>query len=254
MEADSLSSCIIKNKVASNQLGTVSIHEVIDSTSTQLRKLLEQGAGHGTLVVANSQTNGRGRYGRYFHSPQGTGIYMSLLLSKPDLGLEDTSLITILAGTATCRALRQLSNKPVEIKWINDLFLDGKKIGGILTEAVGEHFIIGIGLNIQPPVEAFPEEIGEIVEFLYEASEESVSRNEIIATIVSELLEGGCQSGLISEYKSYSAVLGKRVSVSMGKSSYVAKALDIDEQGRLVVEKADLTIEKLCSGEVRIKL
>jgi len=241
-------------QIIAPNLACVQVHESLASTNSTLRELLEQGAGHGTLVVADSQTQGRGRYGRYFHSPKGSGIYMSLLLEKERLGLTDASLLTIFAGACTCRALRLLTGKPVEIKWINDLFLQGKKVGGILAEAVDDYFILGIGINVRPSAEAFPVEIGEFVDFLYGASEASVSRNEIIAKIASNLLDGSCQSGLIAEYKRYSAVLGKKVSVTAGKSVYEADALDIDEQGRLLVRKLDLSVERLCSGEVRIKL
>lgn len=253
MAADTLNEQAIRAHLSSNRLKSVNLYEFVESTNDTLRELLQTGAEHGTLVVAESQTKGRGRFGRYFHSPAKSGIYLSFLMAADQLPTKDSSLLTIFVGTVVCRALRQLTGKTVQIKWINDLFLQNKKIGGILTEAVGNYFIIGIGLNIEAPQQAFPPEIASLAGCLYEHGEESISRNEIIGLIVSNLLDGGCQNKLIDEYKSYSAILGSAVTVTEGKSIYEAMALDIDLKGRLLVKKADASIAALCSGEVRIK-
>lgn len=244
----------IKAYLTNKSLNALYIFDSLESTNTTARQLQKAGAKHATLIAAESQSGGKGRYGRYFHSPKGTGIYFSILLERDKLPVENSTLLTIFAGVCTCRALRQLTGKEIQIKWINDIFLKGKKIGGILAEAVDGFFILGIGLNITPSTDPFPEEIGEFVEFLYEGCEVPVSRNEIIGMIVSNLLEPGSQSDLLQEYKTYSAVLGNPITITEGKLTYEGKALDIDEKGRLIIEKENGLKTALCSGEVRIKL
>ncbi|MCL1949113.1 MAG: biotin--[acetyl-CoA-carboxylase] ligase [Turicibacter sp.] len=235
--------------------GVIHAFKSLESTNETARLLAKAGAGHGTLVAADGQTKGKGRYGRQFHSPAGTGAYFTLILDRDKLFLEDLSLLTIFSGVMVCRALRRLTGKNLEIKWINDIFLGGKKIGGILAEAVDKCYLLGIGLNIHCPLTPFPAEIGDLVEFLSPMEETPVARESIIGEIVTSLLEE-CPSrdALLEEYKSYSNVLGKQVTVNDGNSTYGAKVLDIDAMGRLVAQTDNGTVHNLSAGEVRIKL
>ena len=134
MEAEKF---ITKEGIAAHLERQIPLHifETIDSTSTYAKKLAESGAEHGTAVIALQQTGGRGRLGRSFHAPAGTGIYMSLIL-KTAADFSKAMLVTTAASVAVCRAIRKVCGADPQIKWVNDIYLNGKKVCGILTEAV----------------------------------------------------------------------------------------------------------------------
>ncbi len=231
----------------------------ITSTNTVAKKMAIDGATDGTIIIADEQTEGRGRYGKSFFSPGGTGIYMSIIM-KPDLGLEDSQLITIYTAVAVCKAIELITNIEPKIKWVNDIFLNNKKICGILTEATSdfesgkiESIIIGIGINIQTREVDFPDELSSIAGSLFP---KDVSRNKLIAGILNEIfnnLKDLATEGLIKEYKNRSFVLGREISFYKNEVITYGRAIDINKNGNLIVIAQDGKTETLNSGEISIK-
>ena len=238
------------------------VYDSVDSTNLVLRGLANGGAAEGTVVVAALQTGGRGRKGRSFYSPQGTGVYVSLLL-KPNIAPDDATLITTTAAVAVCGAVEALSGKPASIKWVNDVFMDGKKVCGILTEGSFdmesgqfEYAILGAGINVYEPAGGFPQEIRAIAGSVLSAPAPD-GKNRMIAEYLNRFLSlyqtlGSAETN--AEYRSRSFVLGRMVTVLSGEQATPARALDVDEKCRLIVEYGDGRRETLSSGEISIKL
>lgn len=211
-------------------------------------------------LIAESQSAGRGRNGRPFFSPYRTGLYMSILL-RPKLQVTDATLITTAATVAVCRAIRELAGVQAGIKWVNDIYLRGKKVCGILTEAnldmesgMVNYAILGIGINITEPEGGFLKDLSGIAGAVFSSGQyqlrcklaAAVMRN--LYTIFADLT---CRD-IIYEYQSLSFVVGRNVKVLRNNKSEIAYAEEIDEKCRLVVRFPDGRIEKLSSGEVSI--
>lgn len=238
---------------------TIIVMDEVDSTNLEIKRLARSGAKNGTVVIAEHQTSGRGRLGRSFFSPTGRGIYMSLLL-KPSFEEERAVLVTTAVSVAVCRAIEKISGKQPLIKWVNDLYLNGKKICGILTEAIRdaksgkiEYIVIGIGINCAKS--EFPDDIKNIAGSICE-KEEEISRNELIAEIIKEInLMGNLADSrdFIDEYKRRSLVIGKDIRI-LGKTERKATAIDIDANGGLVVKLSNGETKILSSGEISIRL
>ena len=232
-------------------------HEVT-STNTILKELAEQDMPEGFVLIAQSQTAGRGRLGRSFHSPVGTGLYFSVLL-RPTCSAERSLFITTSAAVAVCRAIENLTDKKPLIKWVNDIYLDEKKICGILTEAITDpqdskirDIWIGIGINVTPMT--FPEELKSIAASL-DVSE--LDRNELIANIINQLLyilRDSDRYAHMPYYRAHSMVIGKAVNTICADQINPGVVLDIDREGGLVVERPNGTIETLHSGEISLRL
>ncbi len=220
-----------------------------DSTNRAAKELARQGASQGTAVLADRQTAGRGRLGRDFFSPEG-GLYLSVIL-RPELPREQWSLLTPMAAVAVCRALKQTCGLSPGIKWVNDLYLAGKKLCGILCETAGAAAVVGIGLNLRQPQGDFPPGLNAI------ALPRAVDRDALAQAIVQQLLalcESLPDTGFLEEYRAASLVLGRAVTVHPVEGApYEARAQAIDGLGRLVVVR-DGMIQTLDSGEVSIRL
>ena len=165
--------------------------ETLDSTNTYLKKLAAEGASEGTVVIANAQTAGRGRMGRSFASAQGLGVYMSLLL-RPDCAASCAQSLTANTAAAVCMAIETVSGVKPEIKWVNDLYLKGKKICGILCESAVsgdklDYAVIGIGLNVITRPEDFPEERRHTAGSIYSQTGLIIERGKLISAILTEL-------------------------------------------------------------------
>ncbi len=236
--------------------------EEIDSTNRYVKELAAIGAPEGTVVIANRQSAGRGRLGRSFFSPEEKGIYMSILL-RPEMELEQAVLITSMAAVAVAEAIEQVSGIPAQIKWVNDVFLNRKKVCGILTEAginaekqSLEYVVLGIGVNVGSMV--FPEELQEIATSVSNESGCSVSKDVLIDAILEKLdvwYPSLWDGSFLAESKQRSILLGKEIMVvdaGTAGSSYPAKAVDLDELGHLIIER-DGKREVLNSGEVSIR-
>lgn len=239
--------------------GQIEVHSELDSTNNRAKQLAGQGAAHGTLVVARSQTGGRGRFGRKFHSPEAGGIYMTLVL-RPTLPAERAVMITSMTAVAVARAIERLADVPVQIKWVNDLYIQGRKVCGILCEA-GMDFesghldyaVVGIGVNTARM--EFPPELRDIATSVGNACGKEISKNRLIAEICNcmEELYGHLADGsFMEENRARSNVIGRRILVLRGDERYPAKALDIDGEGSLVVEAED-GMHTVHSGEISIR-
>ncbi len=238
------------------------VFDSVDSTNLVLRRLAGEGAPEGTVVVAAEQTGGRGRKGRSFFSPQGTGVYISLLL-KPKIAADDATLITTTAAVAVCGAVEALSGKSAGIKWVNDVFLGDKKVCGILTEGSFdmesgqfEYAVLGTGINVYEPAGGFPEEIRPIAGSVLPSSTPD-GKNRMIAEFLNRFLPlyrtlGNEQTN--AEYRRRSFVPGRSILVLRGGSATPARALEVDARCRLVVEYEDGATEALSSGEISIRL
>lgn len=238
------------------------IFKSVDSTNHTAKKMALEQASHGTVVLAEEQTAGRGRMGRSFHSPAGSGIYMSFIL-RPNLTNSDSVLITTAAAVAVARAIEQVTQIHTGIKWVNDIYVKDKKVCGILTEALTnfengniESIILGIGINFSTTVFGFPKDLQSKVGALFHEKPAGITRNQVAATVINHVMtlcENLHDRSFIEEYKQRSIVLGKEIEVIYGNTSELATAIDIDTNGGLIIKKTDKTIETLNSGEISIR-
>lgn len=258
---DRLNGAEIRRWLTAGAIGReLEIHGLLDSTNNRAKALAAAGAAHGTVVIADSQSGGRGRLGRSFFSPEHSGVYLTVIL-RPECAPDRAGLLTSLAAVAAARAVEKVSGADVKIKWVNDLYLNGKKICGILTEAgLGleagrlEYAVVGVGINVNRM--SFPPELREIATSVGNETGFSPDRNRLIAEILNELeaLYGDLEAGaFLEESRRRSNVIGRTVTVLEGGKQYPAKALDIDGQGRLVIETEE---GKACLnyGEVSLKI
>ena len=244
-------SCAIKSLSEELQ---IHVFDSCGSTNTVARELALEGTD-AALIVANRQTAGRGRLGRQFHSPEDVGIYLSLLF--PVHGeLSEALSITCAASVAVMRAIRSKTNLQTEIKWVNDLLLNGKKVCGILTEAVTlkeQHWlIVGIGINLRTAL--FPKDLEKIAGSL---NQDTLSRTELIAEIIKELLpylNDPTNHTWIEEYRQFSCILGKEILRIENGISIPCLAESIDDCGRLTVRHANGDLETIQSGEISIRV
>ncbi len=233
-----------------------------DSTNRYVKELAAAGAPAGLVVIANKQSAGRGRLGRSFFSPEEKGIYMSILL-RPQIELERSVLITSMAAVAVARAIERLSGISAKIKWVNDIFINNKKVCGILTEAgidaekgSLDYAVLGIGVNVGAM--EFPEELKEIATSVCNECGFEITKEALIEEILRELeaLYPALQDGsFLKESKKRSILLGKEVRVVDALADggfYEAVAVDIDELGHLIIERNG-SREALNSGEVSIR-
>lgn len=226
------------------------------STSTLLKELGENGAKEGTVVIAEKQTGGRGRLGRSFFSPKASGIYMSLLV-RPKISLSECAQITALTAVSVRDAIYEATGIATGIKWVNDLYKDGKKVCGILTEAslsednrTPKFISVGIGINVYQS--DMPSDIADIATSLF--TEEKAVRNKLIAKILDifySYYAGG--NSFTEKYKKYSVVTGKRIRVIRGNESFEAEALGINDDCSLAVRLDSGETLALSSGEISIR-
>lgn len=219
--------------------------EEIDSTNRAAKELARQGAPHGTSVLAKRQSAGRGRLGRAFFSPEG-GLYLSVVL-RPQCKPEELPLMTPMAAVAVCRALEACLDISPGIKWVNDLYLQGKKLCGILCEGCGDAVVVGIGLNLHTPEGGFPPDVPAIA---LDALSCSADRRRLAEEIRARLLD---PEPFLAEYRRRCLVTGKQITVHPVQGEpYAALALDVDDRCRLIVESCR-GVETLDSGEVSVR-
>ncbi len=238
--------------------------DTIDSTNTAAKKLAQQGAPQGTVLIADHQTGGRGRRGRSFHSPAGSGIYMSVIL-RPGCSPSRLMHLTCAAAVAMCDAVEEAAGFRPGIKWTNDLVFGKRKLGGILTElgltpqGSVDYAIIGIGINCCQSEADFPEEIRGIAGSLSSVAGTAVSRAKVAAAMVEslhdmskKLLTG--KEDMLNRYRRDCITIGKEISLVRADGSVRhGTTLDIDEAGALIVRFSDSSIETVNSGEVSVR-
>jgi len=238
----------------------IQVHQKVDSTNTIAKELAAKGAAHGTVIMADEQSAGRGRYGRSFFSPPGHGIYMSFVLDPVKLGVDTPGLITTYAAEVVCEAIEAVCGKSPKVKWVNDLFLRERKICGISAEAVVslesgalQWIVVGIGLNFTLS-DSLPAELRTIVGAVFEEEPPHTTRNRLAAEVVNRLLAPPySQAEIIERYRQRLFILGRKIRVEGAVEPYEATALDIDEMGRLLVRnKAGETVV-LSAGEISVR-
>ena len=240
---------------------TLVVKDGVTSTNRLLKELAKEGAPEGTVLMASSQTEGRGRLGRTFYSPDGTGLYMSVLL-RPTVPASEALSLTTAAAVAVCRAVEAVSSRTARIKWVNDVFCDEKKVCGILTEADLDpqtgglsYAVLGIGVNVCDPQEGFPAELADIAASVYGKGEGDINR--LAAAILDAFFEEYAvlaEKRFVEEYRERSLLCGRRITVKKTDGDREATAVEVDGQCRLRVRYDDGSEEALSSGDVSIKL
>ena len=241
-------------------------YDVTDSTNLRIRQLGDEGAPHGTLAVADRQTAGRGRRGRSWESPAGSSIYMSILL-RPEITPDKASMLTLVMALSVAEGIGQgmaQSECPaLQIKWPNDIIINGKKLAGILTEMSSQidyinHVTIGVGINVNMP--DVPEEIAQTATSLRIECGHTVKRAPLIVAVMERLeenyeifLKTQDLSGLIDRYSALLVNRDWEVQILGAKETYRAHAIGIDRTGELIVRREDGTVEKIYSGEVSVR-
>ena len=243
----------------------ITLKESVSSTNTVLKdeaaELFKRGElkkdGLRVLISAH-QSAGRGRMGRTFKSPKGSGIYLSILMA-PDLPAEKAVRITTAAAVAACRAIEECTDERPSIKWVNDIYVRGKKVCGILTEGSADPAtgslnwaVMGIGFNVCEPENGFPEDIQGIAGAISESACAGL-KNRLSAAFLKAFRILAAYPYVQVEYKQRSFLIGRNVNVLRAGTSRPAKVLDIDSECRLVVIYEDGTTEALSSGEVSVK-
>lgn len=233
------------------------------STNDVVERLARDGAKEGVVVFAESQTKGRGRLGRKWHSPAGQGLYFSVLL-RPKLRPVEATQLTVVAATALVRAIEATTTVRPVIKWPNDLLVGGRKIAGVLTELSAEldtikHLILGIGLDVNQTAKDFAPEIREVATSLRIAGGESVSRPELATRILRELdrdyarICGGGFEGLADEWEARCTTIGQNVAIRIGERILKGRAESLDADGALLIRTQHGRLERIIGGDVTVE-
>lgn len=236
----------------------------IDSTNNQAKLLARQGAPHGTVLIADRQTGGRGRMGRTFQSPAGMGVYLSVIL-RPQCPPAELMHLTCAAATAMCRAVADVAGFRPQIKWINDLVWNKKKLGGILTElsvdsktGLTDYAIVGIGINCRQSEQDFSPELRSMAASLSMAAGKDISPARLAAAMILHLIQMDTvlmtqKAQIMSFYRKNCITLGENVAVHQADRIRFGKAVDLDDNGSLLVEFSDGNMEFVSSGEVSVR-
>ncbi|WP_080799790.1 biotin--[acetyl-CoA-carboxylase] ligase [Arabiibacter massiliensis] len=256
-ENDLLSPAGIERFLPERHPFDIVVRKRVDSTNAEARRRALEGAAEGTVIVAEEQRAGRGRPGKRFYSPPGSGVYLSVVL-RPTLPADRGQLLTCAAAVAGARAIERVCGCEALIKWVNDIYMDGRKVAGILTEGMVdiesgrfEHAVMGIGVNAKMPAAGFPAELADVAGAVADGA--GAVRAELAATILEEfwrLYERIEERRFFEEYRRRCFLLGQPVVVARDGSRVRARAVDLDDDFRLVVELPDKTRLALPYGEV----
>lgn len=235
----------------------------VGSTNTIAKYLAGNGIENGSVVISEKQNKGRGRSGKSWQSPLG-GIWLSIILN-PNVNTSKIPLITLATGVAVAKTLEKIGIENPEIKWPNDILINGKKVCGILTEAVSnlntiEEVIVGVGIDANLSIADFPHDLQDITTTLKEELKKEIDENIVIKLFLEEfekiyeLYNHGRFEDILNEWRKHSYNIGKIVEVRKPHhKSYDAYVVGITKDGALVVEKADGSLEKVVSGECKVK-
>lgn len=244
---------------ADNQIERVAVLKTSESTMKDAKKAAIEDHVEATLFVAETQTAAKGRFGRPFVAKPKEGIYLSLLLN-PYKKFSELPQYTVVMAVAVVKAVEKLTGKQAQIKWVNDIYLDGRKICGILSEAMSDvntmeiaHIIIGLGFNLAIPQTDFPDELQAKATSLFPDGKPTITRNQLIAEIMNQFFFYLNQPQItIDLYREHSFVLGKTVSYNRQNQTYVGTAVDINDLGELIVDLTDGSQQVLASGEISL--
>ena len=237
-------------------------YKQLDSTNTEIARLAADGAVHGTVVVADAQTAGKGRRGRQWESPAGENIYLSILL-RPDCVPEKAPMLTLVMAYSVAKLLRELGVEGVQIKWPNDLVLSGKKICGILTEmqlkdTEIDYVVVGVGINVN--TSNFPKELKDTATSLYLESGRTFDREIMVESVVEHFGQAYQQFAevqdlqfLREEYNNMLVNVGREVRVLEPGNEYKAYAQGINSEGELLVRTEDGEEKRIYAGEVSVR-
>lgn len=236
----------------------------LDSTNDRLKIMARQGAPHGTVLIADHQSGGHGRMGRSFHSPEGVGIYFSILL-RPNCSPQELMHLTCAAAVAMCDAVEASTGLRPGIKWTNDLVYNKRKLGGILTElrlsnhGIVDYTIIGIGINCCQEMEDFPPEIRDIAGSLHLATGNKIDRSAVAASMMEALYKMdrmllNQKQEILQQYRRDCITVGQEISLlRVGEEVRHGTAIDVNDEGALVVAFSDGHVETVNSGEVSVR-
>ena len=235
--------------------------EEVTSTNDIAKEMAKQGAPHGTAILAGYQTGGRGRMGRSFSSPAGMGVYLSLIL-RPKCSADALMHLSCAVGTLMCDAVEAVAGLRPGLKWINDLILDGKKLGGILTElsmckeGVVDYAVIGIGINCNQLSADFPPELRQTAVSLNMHTGKQIEIPQLAAAMLKALFDGdlpGDRKAQMAAYRQDCLTIGNPITVHAPTCTYCATALDVADDGALLIKTEDGTVKNLQSGEISIR-
>ncbi len=236
--------------------------ETVDSTNTYAKHLASQNHPEGTIVIADHQTNGRGRLGRSFFSPKDTGIYMSVIL-KPDISCDKVLYITTAAAVSVATAIEKLTGSDTKIKWVNDVYMQNKKVCGILTEghisdtgSSMDYAILGIGINISEPESGFPDDIKNIATAIINGKNTHIKENLIyeILNIFFDFYKNIKAKPHLDDYRKRSLIDGEDINIiRCNKVVDTGTCLGIDDDFSLIV-KTSSGISHISSGEVSVRI
>ncbi|HEY9679150.1 MAG TPA: biotin--[acetyl-CoA-carboxylase] ligase [Drouetiella sp.] len=242
--------------------GKNELWETINSTNTRAIELATEDGAHGTLILGRQQTAGRGRLGRQWVSPSDSGIYSSFLLRPEKQSVGNLSTITIAVGVAVAKAIRKTVGVDIGLKWVNDLVVDGRKLGGILCEMsskpTGNALIIGIGINVRFDEHDLPDDLKDRMIWLERVAGQPVDPNIVIAEIANQLEEvyesllAGKSASILDEWRARTITLGKKVIATSGEKSIEGIAIDIASSGALIIDTGSEQKE-LHAGEITIR-
>ena len=263
MENDTLSAAGIARYLRHREL-RLKVYQSIDSTNTQLKAMAAEGAEAGLALIAESQTAGRGRMGRSFYSPADSGLYLSLLL-RPTLPAALAVRLTACAAVAAAEIIEELSGRETAIKWVNDVYMDGRKVCGILTEASVDtergalrYAVVGVGVNLRRPEGDFPDDLRGIAGAAFDGMETPDLRCRLAAGILDRLWdfsENPADPAVFEAYRRRSLVLGREINIlAPGKDPEPAVAVELEEDYSLRVRLPDGSTRRLSSGEVSVRV
>jgi BirA family biotin operon repressor/biotin-[acetyl-CoA-carboxylase] ligase len=232
--------------------------ETIGSTNSRAAQLAAEGAPEGVIVMARQQTAGRGRQGRVWVTPLDAGIAFSVIL-RPNIALTRLPLVTLATGTAVARAIATSVGVRPGLKWVNDLVLGGRKLGGVLAEMPGKALIIGIGINLRFSEDDVPDDLKDKIEWLERVVGKPVDPNLVVLELAYKLEEAyqallaGRVDEIVSAWKSYSVTIGQDIESNNGGQTIRGRAIDITTSGALVVQLEDGSTTELHAGEISIR-
>jgi len=241
----------------------VYLYKELDSTNTRAIELASEGAPHGTVVIADRQTKGRGRFERRWISPAGTNLHMSILLRPPEVVLRSAGVLTFMAAVAVVRSIKRLEGPDAAIKWPNDVLLNGKKVAGILAEQAdslpyGKCVVLGVGVNLNQTYDSMPIEIRDTATSFFAATGRMVNRSlfsawliDLLGEIYRRILADGCDA-VIEPWREHNMTLGRRIRLMEGSRIIEGEAEDVDGEGGLLVRTDHGEHLRVFSGDVTV--
>ncbi len=241
---------------------TIHCFDEIASTNGLAREMAVMGAREGTVIIAETQTRGKGRLGRTWASPRG-GIWLSTIL-RPKLKAKETPKLTLMTSLAVAKTINQLFNLKTEVKWPNDVLINAKKVCGILTEAntrgdVINFVVVGIGINANIGLDSLPKQVRENATSLKHELKREIDREQLLHVLLEKMehyyvmIMNGKASSVLEEWKSLCGFLGSYVQVTSWEEKIEGWAIDVDENGALTIKLHDGTLRKVLSGDLSLK-